>query len=908
MSITTPDTIALRAYTEKPNGKPVAQRRGRKGLDEPSPWVLIFDTETRTDPSQALRVGFYQLRHEGELFEEGAFFDASSLSDAEKSDLKAYCESRNLRLRTLMDFNANVFVAYGYELNASIAGFNLPFDLSRIAIHHGPARGSMRGGFSFQLCESRHLPRVQVKHLSRRASLIQFSAPWKQETPRGMRKHGLKTPRHTGYFVDVKTLAAALLSRGHTLESLCEALDVPTRKAASESHGGPLTETYLDYARDDVQATWECYAALVEQYSQHRLSTPAHRIISEASIGKAYLKEMGIDPLLASQDVPRELFGCIMSTFYGGRAEVRIRRTVTEVIYTDFKSMYPTVNALMGLWSFVIADGFSWTDATVETRAFLDRVTRADFQHRETWSELITLVKVRPDKEVLPVRAAYDGKVNTIGLNYLSYDGGIWYTLADVVAAKFIGGKSPEILEAIRFSPGKPQSELQPIELFGNPDYRIDPNKDDAFTRWVDLRDEAKANKDPIQLAIKILANSTSYGIFIEILRDNAPKPEPLNIFGPAGFIGDMQSTALEEPGKYFHPLLGTLITGAARLMLALAESEASAQGLGWVFCDTDSLAMARPDGMSRAEFRLRADRVSEWFNPLNPYRKSGSILQMEDVNYAADETGRLEPLYAYAVSSKRYALFNTDAEGRPVIRKASAHGLGHLVAPYGENDPASGVPDPVAPLDQMGVSRWQYDLWYHIIRAALEGEPDYVPLNYHPALAQPAASRYGATSPDLLAWMRHHNEGRDYLDQVKPFGFMTSFSALPSTQRPMREDLTADPNRRGRPIKQVTPKPIAPFERHPAKAAAQAFDRETGEPVPSNLLQSYQDSLVRYHLSPESKFENADFYDRGETRRRHVVARRVVLIGKEANGVGEFGEKTDPTVTALLEISVQKA
>jgi hypothetical protein len=36
--------------------------------------------------------------------------------------------------------------------------------------------------------------------------------------------------------------------------------------------------------------------------------------------------------------------------------------------------------------------------------------------------------------------------------------------------------------------------------------------------------------------------------------------------------------------------------------------------------------------------------------------------------------------------------------------------------------------------------------------------------------------------------------------------------------------------------------------------------------------------------LRPESKFENADFYDRGPTRRRHVRTLRVEYIGKESN------------------------
>jgi hypothetical protein len=56
-------------------------------------------------------------------------------------------------------------------------------------------------------------------------------------------------------------------------------------------------------------------------------------------------------------DAPNELIGLIMSTYFGGRAEVHLRRTLCQVLYCDFLSMYPTVCTLMGLWRFVIAKG-----------------------------------------------------------------------------------------------------------------------------------------------------------------------------------------------------------------------------------------------------------------------------------------------------------------------------------------------------------------------------------------------------------------------------------------------------------------------------------------------------------------------------------------------------------------------
>jgi hypothetical protein len=44
-----------------------------------------------------------------------------------------------------------------------------------------------------------------------------------------------------GYLVDVRTLAAALTSKSHSLASLSGLLKVPTPKKESDEHGGALT-------------------------------------------------------------------------------------------------------------------------------------------------------------------------------------------------------------------------------------------------------------------------------------------------------------------------------------------------------------------------------------------------------------------------------------------------------------------------------------------------------------------------------------------------------------------------------------------------------------------------------------------------------------------------------------------
>ena len=289
---------------------------------------------------------------------------------------------------------------------------------------------------------------------------------------------------------------------------------------------------------------------------------------------------------------------------------------------------------------------------------------------------------------------------------------------------------------------------------------------------------------------------------------------------------------------------------------------------------------------MGEPSFAERVARVVDWFASLNPYAKPGSVLQIEDVNFDS-KTGEPRPLYAFAISAKRYALFNLDDAKRPIIRKASAHGLGHLRAPYGLSDAPADIPQPVVPLAEIGVDRWQYDLWFKIIEAALSDTPHRVALDYHAALALPAVSRYGATSPRLLRWFRRFNQSRPYREQLKPFGFLLSLMGRKGLWARVRvEVLNAMPGR-GRPKKSRPElKPVAPFETDHAKALEHAFDRDTGEPVLVADLMTYAEALASYHLSPENQCRNADAFDVGRTERRHVMATGVQLIGKESNRI----------------------
>ena len=215
---------------------------------------------------------------------------------------------------------------------------------------------------------------------------------------------------------------------------------------------------------------------------------------------------MGVRPFGEVQpDFPDQLTGKIMSAYFGGRAEVHWRREIRQVLYCDFLSMYPTVCTLMGLWRFVIAEGIEWADTTAKTRALIDSISLDDLRRRKFWPLLTTIVRVAPQADIFPVRAKYDGKSPTIGLNYLTSQNSLWFTLADVIAAKLPGGKSPTIIEAISFASKAPQSGLEAISIAGNRHYRVHPSKDDFFKRLIDLRSTTKAQLKAKKVRLKRL-------------------------------------------------------------------------------------------------------------------------------------------------------------------------------------------------------------------------------------------------------------------------------------------------------------------------------------------------------------------------------------------------------------------
>lgn len=336
--------IAHRVWTEPDDD--VKRPSGRKAAKSTEPTaVLFFDTETTTDRRQALTFGcwrYCQVHPDGlHCIDEGIFYaDDLGESDPEGLEvLKRYVKDhpaatqrdRSIRLMPRAQFVERVFYLAAYRGRARVVGFNLPFDLSRVAVGVTEARGKNHGGLSLILSapspesahrERKHRARVVIKHLDSKAAFISFGKPMNPDDddliPEGSKnRQPDRTYAWRGRFVDLRTLAFALSGEAYSLDGACKAFGV---EGKSDSGGyGVITEQHVDYCRQDVAATVALYEALICELQRHPVSLAPERAYSPASLSKAYLAAMGIEPLLDRHpDFSPEVLGYAMAAFYGG--------------------------------------------------------------------------------------------------------------------------------------------------------------------------------------------------------------------------------------------------------------------------------------------------------------------------------------------------------------------------------------------------------------------------------------------------------------------------------------------------------------------------------------------------------------------------------------------------------------
>jgi hypothetical protein len=905
--------------------------------------MIVFDTETRTDPMQSLTFGGYRYIAQGKCFEEGLFY-GNGLTARELSTLRTYIRRykpigvaqnpANLKLRNMQEFLDELLYKDFYKGRALLVAFNHPFDLSRLAHDAGPARRRYAGGFSLGLWTYRdkdgvvrrhsYRPRIAIKHIDSKRALIGLTGR-KEADAEDLIPEGSPTGRpeedyiFRGHFLDLRTLAFALTDRGHSLESACQAFGVEHPKEPATEHG-KVNKEYIDYNLRDVLATTELAFKTLEEYGKHNISTQVTKVFSPASIGKGYLRDMGIKPVLQRQrSFPKKYLGYAQSAFYGGRTSAHVRKVAVPVVYTDFLSMYPTVNSLMGLWRFVTARKISVVKhCAQQVSAFLKRLSPDDLFKRKIWKQLPAFVRVIPDNDLLPFRSKFNSDTNDwqVSVNYLSAGSkkrkdAIWFSLPDVIVSKIFTGRVPKIIDAFRIDASGAFPGLTPRKLRGAID--VDPRNEDFFKVVIEQRKllESRKNLDRVEKkrldkALKVLANATSYGIYAEMHREESEKKVDIFCQGIDARPYPCRVIHPETPGEYCFPPFASLITGAARLMLALLEHSVKVLGGTYAMEDTDSMAIAATEqgglvpckgGTERTKEGKEAITALSWkqveqirdrFSALNPYDRQaikGSVLKIEEDNYDP-KTKKQRQLYCCAISAKRYALFLTDSKGRPaLLRKQkifengeekdfgddrwSEHGLGHLLNP---TDPENEDRE------------WIAQVWLNIVRRGLSLETR--PLGFED---RPAIGRISVSSPTMMRPFKNLNQNKKYADQIKPFNFLISCHV-----KPFGYPLGANPEKFHL---------ISPYDKDPKNWLSKEWiNQYTGKTYGIRTwghsgdrntarVKTYGELIEEYEFHAESKCADSngnpcEKQTVGLLQRRHVRIDEIKFIGKESNSV----------------------
>ncbi len=273
---------------------------------------------------------------------------------------------------------------------------------------------------------------------------------------------------------------------------------------------------------------------------------------------------------------------------------------------------------------------------------------------------------------------------------------------------------------------------------------------------------------------------------------------------------------------------MATLITGSARLILAMAE-QIAIQNNGYIaYMDTDSI-FVKPE---------KAKEIQEFFRFLNPYSMDTEMFKIE----TDENKNPLDNVTFYGISAKRYCLYKSKNNGKDTLQpdaykdikilKYSTHGLGHLMNIKGEQ------------------------IWKDILNHSFNEYTDRI-----------AVSQITITRPSVLKRFKRLNTDKPIDNQIKPFNFML----IGSEQNKVIPCMPYTKNIEGIQYKQFIDYKTGLKSDQLTKSA-------------KDYWKTLEDVLIHYIKHNDHKFDYIDSI----AQRKHIIADRIRYIGKESNNLDE--------------------
>jgi hypothetical protein len=230
----------------------------------------------------------------------------------------------------------------------------------------------------------------------------------------------------------------------------------------------------------------------------------------------------------------------------------------------------------MDLWRFVTAREIRIVEhCQAEIYAFLKTLTPKDLFNPARWKKMAAFVQINPDGDILPARSKYSAESNDwqVAVNHIYaqkkndlISPALWFSLPDIIASVILNGRIPEIIDSFRIEPHGTLEDLKSTKLRGA--IEIDPKDQDFFKVAIEERkrlssrtDISGAEKERLNKALKVLANAASYGIYAEMIREEADDAVKVTCHGidPEPFTCRVAHP--DVPGEYCFPPFASLIT-----------------------------------------------------------------------------------------------------------------------------------------------------------------------------------------------------------------------------------------------------------------------------------------------------------------------------------------------------------